>query len=117
MRGSTPPQSGFNQVSREGDTIGGGPIMGVVSRSTETSLRILNGRNKYNEWPFVPTAATTQAGAGGNGTQTPGGRGTQAPGLGRGQGSTAAPGLGGRGLPRGGSGMSSPLQLPGRGGR
>ena len=117
QRGSAPPQSGFQPVTREGATIGGGPIMGVVSKSTETSLRLFNGRNKYNEWSFVPVAATTQGGVGGvGGTQTPGGRGgIQQPGMGGGRGATTAPGVGGRGLgsglPRGGSG-SQPLQLP-----
>lgn len=30
-----------------------GPIVGVASRSTETSLRLLNGRNRYDEWLFL----------------------------------------------------------------
>lgn len=33
---------------------GVGPIAGVASRSTEESLRIFNGRNRYNEWIFAP---------------------------------------------------------------
>jgi type II secretory pathway pseudopilin PulG len=32
----------------------GGGIVGVVSKSKEPSLRIFNGRTKYNEWPFTP---------------------------------------------------------------
>lgn len=37
-------------------TIGGaiGAIQGVVSTSEEKSLRVLNGRTKYNEWLFLP---------------------------------------------------------------
>ena len=39
-----------------GSTIGGqlGPIFGVASASDEQSLRVFNGRTKYNEWLFVP---------------------------------------------------------------
>ena len=41
--------------SQMSGTIGGqlGVIMGVASTSTEKSLRIFNGRTKYNEWLFV----------------------------------------------------------------
>jgi type II secretory pathway pseudopilin PulG len=38
---------------------GRGGIIGVVSRSTEASLRLYNGRGRYNEWSFVATAAAT----------------------------------------------------------
>ena len=31
-----------------------GPFQGVASTSTEKSLRIFNGRTKYNEWMFLP---------------------------------------------------------------
>ncbi|MCL4822282.1 MAG: hypothetical protein KJ067_24405 [Vicinamibacteria bacterium] len=31
-----------------------GPIAGVASRSTESSLRIFNGRTRYSEWLFMP---------------------------------------------------------------
>ena len=88
-----------------------GPIIGVVSRSTADSLRLYNGRGKYNEWAFVATAATQQAGAP-TGAQTPGmppGRGGQQNpgGLGGGQ---QNPGRGGQQNPgRGG------FQFPGRG--
>jgi type II secretory pathway pseudopilin PulG len=30
-----------------------GGIMGVASKSTETGLRLYNGRSKYNEWAFL----------------------------------------------------------------
>lgn len=33
---------------------GVGSVAGVASRSTEQSLRIFNGRNRYNEWVFAP---------------------------------------------------------------
>ena len=38
---------------------GRGGIIGVVSRSTEASLRLYNGRGRYNEWSFVVTGAAT----------------------------------------------------------
>jgi type II secretory pathway pseudopilin PulG len=76
-----------------------GPIVGVVSRSTADSLRLYNGRGKYNEWAFVAVAMTTQAGSP-TGAQTPG----LPPGV--------RPGGPGRGLPFPGRGV----QQPGRGG-
>ena len=83
-----PQTGGFGQAS----VPTGGPIIGVSSRSTAQSLRVYNGRNHYNEWLFVSTAATQAPGTGA-GTPTPGmgnpgrgGRGAQplAPGGGRG---------------------------------
>lgn len=38
--------------SRPGLTLGG--IQGVASTSTEKSLRVFNGRTRYNEWLFLP---------------------------------------------------------------
>jgi hypothetical protein len=70
-----------------GQTPAAGPIIGVSSRSTAQSLRLYNGRNRYNEWLFVSTAATSQPGIPA-GAQTPGparGRGPL-PGRGRGPG-------------------------------
>ncbi len=53
-----------------------GGIMGVVSKSTETSLRLFNGRSKYNEWAFTPQTVLgiPPPGAGGNrpGANVPG---------------------------------------------
>lgn len=81
-----PGQSGPGQVSQIGQTgarpspldVGSqgpagarGGIMGVASKSTESSLREYNGRTKYNEWAFVWQAASTRAGAP-SGSQTPG---------------------------------------------
>ncbi len=133
--GTQAPTSGFNRVTRPGAGGTTGPILGVVSKSEETSLRLFNGRNKYNEWAFVATEATAQAG--GPGTTIPGGPGgTQTPGMGGrgGRGQTPTPGMdGGRGGfgPRGGGGFGprgggaggagagrgGGLQLPGGGGR
>lgn len=63
-----------------------GGIIGVVSKSTETSMRLYNGRGKYNEWAFVAQQASTRIGVpGGSGRpgmpnpqgmpRTPGGSG------------------------------------------
>ena len=116
-RGATPPaqgrgaapspftgggvgQAGFGRAGQPGVQTGG-PIIGVISKSEASSLRLYNGRGKYNEWAFVATAATQQAGAP-TGAQTPGGRGGQDP-FGRG----AQPGRGRGGQP--------PVNPPGRG--
>lgn len=60
--------------------VGRGGIQGVMSRSDQESLMQYDGRSRYNEWVFVVTVATTQAGEQGNGTTAPGrvggGRGT-----------------------------------------
>ena len=90
-----------------------GPIVGVVSRSTADSLRLYNGRGKYNEWAFVATATTQQAGGDGGdaGAPTPGpaGRRGQGP---RGQ----NPGQQNPGQqPRGQGPGQRGLQFPGRG--
>ena len=52
----------------------GGGLVAVASKSTETSMRLYNGKNKYNEWMFMALASTTAAGGVG-GSLTPGGRG------------------------------------------
>jgi len=74
-----------------------GGIIGVTSKSKETSIKIYNGRTKYNEWAFVfvqtaqrPTGPGTQA----PGTQAPGQQpGQQGPGRSGAPGSTGFPGL------------------------
>ena len=72
--------------------LGGGPaggIVGVTSKSTDTSIRLYKGRSHYNEWAFVYTAPVQAPGA-----AAPGQRGGQ-------QGQPQPPGGG----------------IPGRGGR
>jgi type II secretory pathway pseudopilin PulG len=50
---SSNPGSGLN-----GQTFGGGPILGVASLSKEKSVRVFYQKNHYNDWLFiyVPTA-------------------------------------------------------------
>ena len=56
-----------------GGQMGGGGILGVASKSKETSIRIYKGRSHYNEWTFV--FANASSAPGGVGGQMPGGRG------------------------------------------
>ena len=64
-----------------------GPIMGVASKNTGASIKVYNGKKKYNEWYFV----AREGGAGGAG-------GAGGP----------AGGIGGRGGPPGGRGGGNP---------
>jgi type II secretory pathway pseudopilin PulG len=130
-RGQSPLQTGRAQTSGTGQpTMGsfgrgpitaagqaasaqaGGGLVAVTSKSTETSMRLYNGKNKYNEWIFMALASTTAAGGVG-GSQTPGGRGGAAPGarggMAPGRGNTPPPPGGNRGRgfsPAGGRGFS-----------
>jgi type II secretory pathway pseudopilin PulG len=61
-------QAGFGAT---GATAAGG-IIGVTSKSKETSLRIFNGRTRYNEWAFVYVQTSQRPGQPGGGAQAPG---------------------------------------------
>jgi type II secretory pathway pseudopilin PulG len=96
-RGSQPQpqQTGVNQPG----------IVGVASKSKETSIRAHNGRTRYNEWQF--TIANLNGGRGmGRGGRGVGPGGQPLPG-------TPGAGRGGRGMPGGGRGFPG---MPGRGG-
>jgi type II secretory pathway pseudopilin PulG len=41
-------------------------IQGVTSKSTDSSIKIYNGRSKYNEWHFIHLAAQARPGIGAN---------------------------------------------------
>lgn len=43
-------------------TFGGGPIVGVVSVSTKTSIREFNKKNHYNDWQFIYDPSTDRGG-------------------------------------------------------
>jgi type II secretory pathway pseudopilin PulG len=117
MGGTQSPLAGRGQPGAGAGQIGmpaGGAIIGVTSRSTGQSLRLYNGRGRYNEWAFVSTAATQQPGAPGAGVPGRGGRGPQPQGAQDGRGRGPQP-QGGRGLqPLGGRGIG--LDGPARGG-
>jgi type II secretory pathway pseudopilin PulG len=87
--------------------VGRGGIVGVVSKSTEKSFRLYNGRDTYNQWVFMGTQQSTRAG-GPPGAATPGAPGAPGPGIGpdgrRGGGPNAPNPFGNRGAqpsPRG----------------
>jgi type II secretory pathway pseudopilin PulG len=92
----TTPSSSFGQATQP--AMG---IQGVTSKSKDTSIKLYNGMDRYNQWAFVYLAASTQAGAGGAGFARPGMGGP--PGGGAGQ-PFGQPG-GGFGQPGGGFGQ------------
>lgn len=101
-----------------GAPVGGrgfGGIIGVASKSKDTSLRIYNGRTHYNEWQFVFVPQVQAAGVGPGGQGQRGQRGA-GPGQGAaGRGATGGPGgVGGPGG-RGGNRGNPPPFVPGRG--
>jgi type II secretory pathway pseudopilin PulG len=79
-RGTNP----FAGAATPGTAVGG--IIGVTSKSTDTSIRLYKGRSHYNEWAFVYTAPAGAGGAGGAGA--PGGAGGRGQ---RGQGQNPQP--------------------------
>ena len=62
--GGDRPRAAANRSGRERDGDGGveGGIIGVVSRSTEVSLRAYNGSRRYDEWVFTYESAGGDAG-------------------------------------------------------
>ena len=84
----------LSQLAREtGGQVPGG-IVAVASKSTQSSMKLYNGKGKYSEWVFMALSTTTAAGAPpGSGAQTPGGRGGTPGGRG-----SPAPGARGRGF-------------------
>ncbi len=117
-RGATPPAASPPSSFGAGSTTISGGIMGVHSKSQETSIRIYKGQSRYDQWNFVFTAMNRP---GGNdpGAQNPGGRGgSNLPGLnnGRGRATGADTGRGGRGTApgrgTGGFGPAAPIPPP-----
>ena len=88
-RAGMPPAAQQPQQPQQPSGVGGlagGGILGVASKSKESSILIYKGRSHYNEWTFV--YANASSAPGGAGSQMPGGRG-------------GSPFPGGRGLPGG----------------
>lgn len=106
-----PSAQGTGRSSQPGGTIGvQAGIVGVVSKSKATSIRLYNGRSRYNEWQFVyvPRQQTPGAGGVGGPAGQRGGPGQpQIPGIGGPGGTGRGDGRGGRGDGRGG-----PLNQP-----
>lgn len=70
---STPARQATQPGANGTGATGTGGIIGVTSKSTDTSLRIYNGRTKYNEWAFV-YVQTAQQPQGPRQQQQPGGQ-------------------------------------------
>lgn len=106
----TAPQSVPGQTSVFGaGTVGPrGGIIGVTSKSAEQSMRLYNGRSRYNEWQFVYSAVST--GIGVPGGVGPGGAGR--PGMPTGPGGKPTP-PGGEGRPFTPGGFGQPGSRPG----
>jgi type II secretory pathway pseudopilin PulG len=81
-----------------------GGIIGVASKSTGTSIKVYNGRNKYNEWAFVYVQTAQRPGGLAGGDQR--GR-TGVPGQGQPQSPIGMPGA-----PSPGTGQRPPSQSP-----
>jgi type II secretory pathway pseudopilin PulG len=109
---------GFSPIGTPGAGSTGG-VIGVVSKSKDTSLRLYNGRNHYNEWAFISTPqvqAPGGVGPGGRGGR--GGPGTNNPNNPNNPNSPFGPGpFGGRGTGpgRGTPNPGGPPTGPGRG--
>jgi hypothetical protein len=103
----------------EGGQVAGG-IMGVASKSKESSIRVYHGATHYNEWAFLFSNVSNRPGAPGGGRGAPQNPGGQR-GSGRGNrgnpGGLNAPGMppGGLGAPGGARGVRPGGSGPGRG--
>jgi type II secretory pathway pseudopilin PulG len=63
--GTAPAPSGDNKGfigQPSGPTIGGGPIVGVVSTSKKEGIREFNHKKKYEEWQFIYDPSTDRGG-------------------------------------------------------
>ena len=104
--GISPGQTGVSPFAGQGSPFSGGQtaggIMGVRSKSKESSLRIYNGGTHYNEWQFIFA----------NVSNRPGGRGQAAPGMGVQPGGGRGPGIGGRGPGAGGGPGGRGVDVP-----
>jgi type II secretory pathway pseudopilin PulG len=82
--GATQSQPAGRAAATTGPSSSPGPVggvIGVVSKSTNASIRIYNGRSHYNEWAFIFTAPAQAPAAPGG---TPAGAGQRGAGPGRG---------------------------------
>jgi type II secretory pathway pseudopilin PulG len=81
-RPTPPPQQPPSPLDSQSRASAGarGGLVGVVSKSTDKSLRMFNGRTKYNEWSFTPDTVGLKMGGAGKapggaaGAVGPGGR-------------------------------------------
>jgi type II secretory pathway pseudopilin PulG len=120
-RASSPAVTSGTGSSGTGATGVRGGIIGVTSKSKEASIKLYNGRGRYNEWQFIFTAMSSQPGGAVGAPGRPIGPGGMGPG-GMRPGGTG-PGIDirgpGQGPPRGPGGArpagpGSPPRPPGR---
>ncbi len=94
----TPAQQSLQTGTGSTGATSAGGIIGVTSKSKESSIKVYNGRDKYNEWAFVYVQTA----------QRPGGPGAPAGPVRPGQGGPGGPGQGGPGQ----QGRPSPFGMP-----
>jgi type II secretory pathway pseudopilin PulG len=104
-------QPGFGSTG----ATGAGGIIGVTSKSKDTSLRVFNGRTRYNEWAFVNVQTSQRVGGPGGGPPGAQGGPNQRPG--QGQNPQQQSPFGQQPSPFGnpGQGPGMPMQPPGMG--
>jgi type II secretory pathway pseudopilin PulG len=90
-------------------------IMGVTSKSTDESIRQYNGADHYNQWLFIATQASIQAGGRGGRNPGEGVRGGAPPAPGRQGGPGRGTPFGGTPFGRGQQPTPPPPPTPGRG--
>jgi type II secretory pathway pseudopilin PulG len=111
----TPAGTVVTPSSGRGGPVAGG-ILGVASKSKDSSIRLYNGRSHYNEWAFIYIQQVQQPGTVPPGGQPQRGRGPQrgSPPQ-RGRPGQQLPGIGPGGGPGGPSGPSAPqTPFPGK---
>jgi type II secretory pathway pseudopilin PulG len=68
----TPTRTPVFERDREGEGEKVGPIVGVHSLSTQSSIKVYEGRDQYDLWKFVLKKEGSAPGGGGGGGETPG---------------------------------------------
>jgi type II secretory pathway pseudopilin PulG len=91
-----------------GQTVGGGQIMGVASVSKRHSIKEFNDKDEYDQWYFVYDLRLEQSGGSGVTVAAPRAGGTTT----GGSGATGTPGATGSPNPQGASGQPTPVGTP-----
>ncbi len=117
-RGAGPGGNTGGSIGPSAGPMGRGAIVGVVSKNTGPSLKVYNGKTRYNEWQFIGMEMSSRAGGGGvGGAGLPGGRGGPLGGRGTGDGRGGRGGRGGDEGMRGFDGGRSGFPQSSRGSR
>ena len=120
-QGQTPTLARGRQITVGGESTssgggqGSGGVIGVVSKSTDKSFRLYNGRDTYNQWVFLAIQQSNRAGGPGGNPPGAGGRGQDGRGGRDGRGGFGQDGRGGFDGRGGRDGRGPQLQPPGRG--